>query len=198
MHASRYQWKWMIRSWRVEREVGRARPNISKHVSTAHWTAQPCPQNQTSRSTRANLFCLCTQQQPVVIYQRTVFPSCRYPFQRITPVFSSDTQSLDFKPLLHSTMAVSVLSNFGFTRSSNVFLLMLTGLSMSSPIRSPENSQGIRMGDNPLLDAQVFLSQFLSTMNLTELRSQPRPLPARREPPEYMLELYDRFVNDVG
>ncbi|XP_034061175.1 bone morphogenetic protein 10-like [Gymnodraco acuticeps] len=95
-------------------------------------------------------------------------------------------------------MAVSFLSNFGLIRSSNVFLLMLTGLSMSSPIRSPENSHrvSVRMGDNPLLDAQVFLSQFLSTMNLTELRPQPRPLPARREPPEYMLELYDRFAND--
>ncbi|KAI3361789.1 hypothetical protein L3Q82_002130 [Scortum barcoo] len=33
-------------------------------------------------------------------------------------------------------------------------------------------------------------------MNLTELRPQPRPPAARKEPPEYMLELYNRFAND--
>ncbi|XP_029300951.1 bone morphogenetic protein 10 [Cottoperca gobio] len=96
-------------------------------------------------------------------------------------------------------MTVSVFSNLGFIRSLNILLLMLTALSLSSPIRSAENRQRIsvgRMGDNPLLDAQDFLSQFLSTINLTELRPQPRPLAARREPPEYMLELYNRFAND--
>ncbi|XP_059214495.1 bone morphogenetic protein 10-like [Centropristis striata] len=97
-------------------------------------------------------------------------------------------------------MTVSVFSNLGFIRFPNVLLLMLTGLSLSSPIRSPENhhrvSGGRDVGDNPLLDAQDFLSQFLSTMNLTELRPQPRPLAARKEPPDYMLELYNRFAND--
>ncbi|XP_044029915.1 bone morphogenetic protein 10-like [Siniperca chuatsi] len=97
-------------------------------------------------------------------------------------------------------MTVSVYSNIGFIRSLNVLLLMLTGLSLSSPIRSLENhhraSVGRDEGDNPLLDAQDFLSQFLSTMNLTELRPQPRPLVARKEPPEYMLELYNRFAHD--
>ncbi|KAL7376471.1 hypothetical protein ABVT39_008705 [Epinephelus coioides] len=97
-------------------------------------------------------------------------------------------------------MTVSVRSNLGFVCSLNVLLLMLTGLSLSSPIRSPEShhrvSVGRDVGDNPLLDAQDFLSQFLSTMNLTELRPQARPLAARKEPPEYMLELYNRFAND--
>ena len=95
-------------------------------------------------------------------------------------------------------MTVSVFSNLGFVRSLNVLLLMLTGLSFSSPIRSPENHHRVPVGrgDNPLLDAQDFLSHFLSTMNLTELRPQPRPLAARKEPPEYMLELYNRFAHD--
>ena len=51
-------------------------------------------------------------------------------------------------------------------------------------------------GDNPLLDAQDFLSHLLSTMNFTELRPQPGPLAAHKEPPEHMLELYNRFARD--
>jgi len=97
-------------------------------------------------------------------------------------------------------MTISVFSNLGFIRNLNVVLLMLTGWSLSSPIRSPEShhrvSVGRDVGDNPLLDVQDFLSQFLSTMNLTELRPQTRPLAARKEPPEYMLELYNRFATD--
>lgn len=97
-------------------------------------------------------------------------------------------------------MIVSVCSNLGLMRSLNVLLLMLTGLGLSSPIRSPENHHRASIfrgaGDNLLLDAQDFLSQFLSTMNLTELRTQPRPLAAPKEPPEYMLELYNRFAQD--
>lgn len=97
-------------------------------------------------------------------------------------------------------MAAPVFSNLGFIRSPTALLLLLTGLSLSSPIRSAENHQrasvGRDVGDNPLLDAQDFLSQFLSTLNLTELRPQPRPLAAHKETPEYMLELYNRFAND--
>ncbi|KAK2888285.1 bone morphogenetic protein 10-like [Channa argus] len=97
-------------------------------------------------------------------------------------------------------MIASVLSSLGFVHFLTGLLLVLTGLSLSSPIRSPENhhrasvSRNVR--DNPLLDAQDFLSQFLSTLNLTELRPQPRPPTARKEPPEHMLELYNRFAND--
>ncbi|XP_053196270.1 bone morphogenetic protein 10-like [Scomber japonicus] len=97
-------------------------------------------------------------------------------------------------------MSVSVFSSLGFIHSLSVLLVMLTGLSLSSSIRSPENHHRTSVGrdgrDNPLLDAQDFLSQFLSTLNLTEQRPQPRPLDARKEPPEYMLELYNRFAND--
>nr|XP_046230359.1 bone morphogenetic protein 10-like [Scatophagus argus] len=97
-------------------------------------------------------------------------------------------------------MTVSVFSSLGFICSLNVLLLMLTGLSLSSPIRSPENhhraSVGRGVGDNPLLDTQDILSHFLSTMNLTELRPLPKPLAAHKEPPEYMLELYNRFAHD--
>ena len=99
-----------------------------------------------------------------------------------------------------STMAAPVFSSLGFIRCLNVLLLALTGLSWSSPIRPPEShrraSVGRDVGDNPLLDAQDFMRHILSTLNLTELRPQPRPLAARKEPPEYMLELYNRFAHD--
>lgn len=49
---------------------------------------------------------------------------------------------------------------------------------------------------NEDLDMQDFQGQFLSTLNLTELGPWPRPREARKEPPEYMLELYNRFAND--
>lgn len=66
-------------------------------------------------------------------------------------------------------------------------LLTLACVSTCSPI-SPRRPAA----DNPLLDARDFLSHFLSTMNLTDRR----PLAPRREPPEYMLELYRRFTQD--
>ncbi len=95
-------------------------------------------------------------------------------------------------------MTVSIFSNLGFICTLDILLLTLTGLSLSSPIRSPENHHraSVGRGDNPLFDAQDFLSHFLSTMNLTELRPQSRALAARKEPPEYMLELYNRFAHD--
>lgn len=97
-------------------------------------------------------------------------------------------------------MTDSVCSHLRRFCTLNVLLLTLTGVSFSGPIRPPESHHrapvGRDEGDNPLLDAQDFLSHFLFTMNLTELRSQPKPITARREPPEYMLELYKRFSQD--
>lgn len=95
-------------------------------------------------------------------------------------------------------MTISAFSNHGFFRSVNVLLQILIGLSLSSPIRSPENHHrvSVAVGENPLLDAQDFLSQFLSTVNQTRLRPRTKPLAAPKEPPEYMLELYDRFASD--
>ncbi|XP_071378462.1 bone morphogenetic protein 10-like [Centroberyx affinis] len=102
-------------------------------------------------------------------------------------------------------MTVSVFSRLGCICSLSVLLLLSAGLSLSSPITSPENHHRASVGrdvlDNPLLeqtdlDAQDLLSQFLSTLNLTEQGPQPGPLAARKEPPEYMLELYNRFATD--
>lgn len=97
-------------------------------------------------------------------------------------------------------MTASVFSNLGFVHFLGVLLLLLTGLSLSSPIKSTESrhraSVSRDVDDNQLVDAQDFLSQFLSTLNLTMLRPQTRPLAAHREPPQYMLELYNRFAND--
>lgn len=96
-------------------------------------------------------------------------------------------------------MTTSVLS-LGLLSPLNVLLLTCTGLSLSGPIRPPENRSGASVGrgrgDNPLLDAQDLLSHFLSTMNLTEPRPHARPLAGGKEPPEYMLELYNRFARD--
>ena len=99
-------------------------------------------------------------------------------------------------------MTPSVFSNLGSVNTLSVVLLVLTGLSGSSPIKPAENhrrtsSIGVDVGDNPLLNAQDFLSQFLSTLNLTRLRPQTRPVAAHKEPlPDYMLELYNRFSSD--
>lgn len=97
-------------------------------------------------------------------------------------------------------MTDSVCSHLRGFCTLNVLLLTLTGVSLSGPIRLPESHHrepvGRDEGDYTLLDAQDFLSHFLFTMNLTELRSQPKHLTARREPPEYMLELYKRFSQD--
>lgn len=102
-------------------------------------------------------------------------------------------------------MTVSVFSRSGYIYSLSVILLMSPGLNLSIPITSPENHHrgSVRRDvlDNPLLeqtdlDAQDLLSQFLSTLNLTEKGFQSRPPAARKEPPEYMLELYNRFAND--
>lgn len=38
--------------------------------------------------------------------------------------------------------------------------------------------------------------QFLQTFNLSGLGPAPSTLSAREEPPEYMMELYNRFAND--
>ncbi|XP_029025941.1 bone morphogenetic protein 10-like isoform X2 [Betta splendens] len=94
----------------------------------------------------------------------------------------------------------SPFTHLGFAPFLTVLLLASTGLSWTSPIRAPEShrrapvSSDVR--DNPLLDAQDFLSQFLSTLNLTEPRPQRRSAAARKEAPEYMLELYKRFASD--
>lgn len=88
-------------------------------------------------------------------------------------------------------MTSSVLSSSGFTHSWSFLVLTLTALSLSSPITPPESRRRASFGRNPrdnlLLDAQDLLSQFLSTLNLTE---------ESKEPPEYMVELYNRFAND--
>ncbi|XP_005803818.2 bone morphogenetic protein 10-like [Xiphophorus maculatus] len=95
-------------------------------------------------------------------------------------------------------MTTLVFSNLGFL---NIVIAALTGLSRSSPIKSAETyhrtSVGMDVINSPLHSAQDFLSQFLSTLNLTRLRSQPWTPTAQKEPlPEYMLELYNRFAND--
>lgn len=180
-----------------ERRAGHGLSDISKHVSIGHWTAQPCPQNQATRSTRAKLFPLPPNCNLLSFNQGDSSSERLCTLQVICSEGSITSPPIlfGFKPFRHTAMTVTVTSGRGVVRSLNVLLLTLTGLSLSSPIRPTENRHraSVHRGDNPLLDAQDFLSHFLSTMNLTDLRLQPRP---RKEPPEYMLELYNRFAHD--
>lgn len=93
-------------------------------------------------------------------------------------------------------MTTPVFSNSGFVL--NVVLLVLFGLSWSSPTETRYGtSVNVDEGGDPPFSVQDFLSQFLSTLNLTRLRSQTRPQVVHKEPlPEYMLDLYNRFAND--
>ncbi|KAM9539952.1 bone morphogenetic protein 10-like isoform 2-T2 [Salvelinus alpinus] len=103
-------------------------------------------------------------------------------------------------------MVTPVFSILGYIYSLSLLPLLLPGSSQGSPIMSPEEFRrgpGARslvdtsmLEQNEDLDMQDFQGQFLSTLNLTELGPRPRPRAARKEPPEYMLELYNRFSND--
>lgn len=159
---------------RERRAIG-GQSDISKHCSTA----QPCPHNQTTISTGAKALFSLSPTAATCSAPKGSLPSegCRSPLHFL--VFGSCT----FAPFLHSTMSESPCS---------VLLLTLVCLSTCSTSISAHRPAA----DNPLRDARDILSYFLSTMNLTDRRPQQGPLAVRREPPEYMLELYRRFTQD--
>ncbi|XP_054613320.1 bone morphogenetic protein 10-like [Dunckerocampus dactyliophorus] len=70
--------------------------------------------------------------------------------------------------------------------SSILSLSVLLVMSSCSPIRR----------DDTLLHSKDFLSHFLSTLNITGQRTPGKHLASPGEPPEYMLELYERYAND--
>ncbi|KAK7895229.1 hypothetical protein WMY93_020554 [Mugilogobius chulae] len=78
---------------------------------------------------------------------------------------------------------------------SCVLFLFLNGLSWSSPFRPPENlRRASRERDGETVPQFV---QSVSTLNLTEQKTQsPVLLPDAKEPPEYMMELYQKFAED--
>ncbi|XP_061658037.1 bone morphogenetic protein 10-like [Syngnathoides biaculeatus] len=86
--------------------------------------------------------------------------------------------------------------------SLSFLLVTLTALSSGGPVRPPESRprrhKPVRDArDIALLDPQDFLSHFLSTLNLTGQRKlAPGPRASPEEPPEFMLELFERFAND--
>ncbi|XP_048037334.1 bone morphogenetic protein 10-like [Megalobrama amblycephala] len=79
-------------------------------------------------------------------------------------------------------MALSVLS-----RVLSLCVLLLSWAECS-PIPPPEERDNV--------DMQEVLGQFLQMLNLTDQGPRTRPRSSRTEPPEYMLELYNRFAND--
>ncbi|KAL0965677.1 hypothetical protein UPYG_G00284310 [Umbra pygmaea] len=103
-------------------------------------------------------------------------------------------------------MVALVFSLLGYIYVPSVLAILLTGWSKGSPIMSPEEPQwgttarglarSSMVEQDEDLDMQNFLGQFLSTLNLTELGTRARPRATREEPPEYMMELYNRFAND--
>lgn len=168
------------------------------HMSAQH-IGQLSPVLTRGRSTRAKLFvpfpptATCCPLQWRSVLSSNVEPC--------TSVFSNDPNPSHLfywywlfgsNLFLRSTMTASVFSSLGFMLFLNFLLLLWTTLSLSSAT----GSSGKRHRSPVGREAQDFLSQFLSTLNLTELRPQPRPLVAHGEPPEYMLELYNRFAND--
>ncbi|XP_072310134.1 bone morphogenetic protein 10-like [Eucyclogobius newberryi] len=87
---------------------------------------------------------------------------------------------------------------FGNWFVNSIIFLLLNDLSWSSPLRPPGNHHRAshkRDGERiPTFVPQDLQSQFLSTLNLTE---QSRALvPDLKEPPEYMMELYERFSKE--
>lgn len=164
--------------WGRERRAKRGQSDISRPFSPA----QPCPHNQPATSAGAKaLFSFVPNGSqsrrvpPPVVLQVSppldllVFGSCSSP------------------PLLLSAMSVSVRSVLRL----DVLLLTAACWSACSPL-GPHNP-----ADKPLLHARDLLSHFLSSMNLTARRPQLGPLAAQREPPDYMLELYRRFAQDL-
>uniref|UniRef100_A0AAZ3SQA9 TGF-beta family profile domain-containing protein n=1 Tax=Oncorhynchus tshawytscha TaxID=74940 RepID=A0AAZ3SQA9_ONCTS len=105
-------------------------------------------------------------------------------------------------------MVAPVFSILGYIYSLSLLPLLLPGWSQGSPILSPEeprrgpgarglvDTSMLEQDQDVELDMQDSLGQFLSTLNLTELEARARPRATRKEPPEYMLELYNRFAND--
>uniref|UniRef100_A0A8C6U3D3 Bone morphogenetic protein 10, like n=1 Tax=Neogobius melanostomus TaxID=47308 RepID=A0A8C6U3D3_9GOBI len=86
---------------------------------------------------------------------------------------------------------------FTFCFVNCIIFLSLKHLSWSSSLRPPGNLRRVSLRKDydrsPKLLPQDLLSQFLSTLNLTEQTGKRR---AQNEPPEYMLELYERFTKD--
>ncbi|KAJ0013108.1 hypothetical protein NQD34_017442 [Periophthalmus magnuspinnatus] len=82
-----------------------------------------------------------------------------------------------------------------------IIFLLLNDLSWSGPLRTPGNRhRAFHKRDGERISQFVpedLLSHFLSSLNLTEQRAQSRGLvPDSKEPPQYMMELYERFNED--
>lgn len=169
--------------------VGRGGPNGARVTSpNLSAPAQPCPHNQPARSAGAKALSSLSPtpaSRPAPEGRESPPPPTRRP--QVSPpldllVFGSRSSP----PLLLLAMSVSVRSVLRL----DVLLLTAACWSTCSPL-GPH-----RPADKPLLDARDLLSHFLSSMNLTARRPQRGPPAAQREPPEYMLELYRRFVQD--
>lgn len=114
-------------------------------------------------------------------------------------------------------MASILVSQLGTICSSKALFLLISILPLcgrSSPILTSDQRRqpAPGMGDGALVDPSVLerddkmnmqnlleslKEQFLQTFNISGLG--PPPLPpgrTREEPPEYMMELYNRFAND--
>ncbi|XP_062870273.1 bone morphogenetic protein 10-like [Trichomycterus rosablanca] len=97
------------------------------------------------------------------------------------------------------------MSMIGFVQTL-ILCILLPCWGQASPIsslREPRSFSGeLGMADQSMLDqddkvdVQTLLNQFLSMLNLTEQEPQSRSQADHIETPEYMLELYNHYVND--
>ncbi|XP_030625866.1 bone morphogenetic protein 10 [Chanos chanos] len=103
-------------------------------------------------------------------------------------------------------MSGSEVSRLRFIYTLSLCGLLLPCWGQSSPITSPREGRKVPGEGNAVdpsgleqyedMDMHEFLGQFFYMFNLTEPGPRPRPPATRLEPPEYMLELYNRFAND--
>ncbi|KAK1800795.1 hypothetical protein P4O66_005976 [Electrophorus voltai] len=103
-------------------------------------------------------------------------------------------------------MAVIELSMLGYVRTIILCVLLHPHRGQASPIPSLDEplsvSEVFGAVDPSMLeqedngDVQALLGHFLYMLNLTDQGPQARPRTAHVEPPEYMLELYNQYVND--
>lgn len=105
-------------------------------------------------------------------------------------------------------MVANVVSSVSRISILGLCSVLLPCMGLASRILPPEDNPLAKDVLDPSLleqtedmDMQEFLGNLLSVLNLTDRGSPwapgpPRPPAPRVEPPEYMLELYNRFAND--
>ncbi len=179
MHGKKIQEVWGTRT-HYERPTDQVAtsPNLSaqagRHRSPALHTRSQDPQGRGCFSSRSTSSCQAKDR-------RTDLRRCPKPSWYFTSSLASPS----------AVMPVSGLSGAGCVWVLSLCVLLLSS-GRCDPVPSPEERRSAP-GVVDEMDMQEVLGQFLQVLNWTDQGPRPRP---RSEPPEYMLELYNRFNND--